>query len=93
MALGGIEKEGAEPGVSSFGIIDQEGGLGINLEFSPQAKEVWYFPVQTVSQSERAYELNFQCISIVLVWRLDFTKSKRYNPKINISLGAPPRWP
>lgn len=85
--IAGLEEEGAIGGLASFGVCDMRGGLGLNLNFLPGLYELWYFPVQTVSQSERAYELNFQCISIVLVWRLDFTKSKRYNPKINIAIG------
>ncbi|MEK6714974.1 MAG: alpha-amylase/4-alpha-glucanotransferase domain-containing protein [Candidatus Omnitrophota bacterium] len=91
--IAGLEEEGAIGGLASFGVCDINGGLGLNLNFSPRLYELWFFPVQTVSQSERSYELNFQCISIVLVWRLDFSKSKRYNPKINISLGTPPTWP
>ncbi|MDP1853730.1 MAG: DUF1926 domain-containing protein [Candidatus Omnitrophota bacterium] len=91
--LGDLDKDGALSNVSSFGIKDKEEGLGICFEFPDAASEVWYFPVSTVSQSERAYELNFQCACVVLLWRLNFTKSKHYNRKINIALGTPPRWP
>lgn len=86
--LGHLDDDGSISAVASFSIRDKEKGLSVCFGFPDTAGEVWYFPVKTVSQSERAYEENFQCSSIVVVWHLDFSKSKRYNRKINISLGA-----
>lgn len=84
--LGSLNEDGAVSNVSSFGIMTKEGGLGIGFEFADAAGEVWYFPVSTVSQSERAYELNFQCACITALWRCNFAKSARRNLKVNIGL-------
>jgi len=71
----GLSKIGQVENVESFGIIDYNKECGLRLNFLDRAREVWYFPVETVSQSERSYELNYQCSCIFPRWPLDFSKN------------------
>ncbi|HEK85702.1 MAG: alpha-amylase/4-alpha-glucanotransferase domain-containing protein [Candidatus Saccharicenans sp.] len=43
---------------------------------APEAKEIWDFPVKTVSQSEKDYEIITQGISFHFVWRLDLNSGE-----------------
>jgi alpha-amylase len=69
--LASLNEKGSIPNPGSFSIKDSKRGLDINLKFSEKPQEVRYFPVKTVSQSERAYELNYQCSCILARWRID----------------------
>ena len=51
------------------GICDSETSEAVTI-LSKTSYGVWCFPVKTVSQSEKAYELNYQCSAIVLYWKL-----------------------
>jgi len=60
---------------SSFGILDNTGELSVGFYFSKKPDSVLYFPVMTVSQSERAYELNYQCSCISFLFDPNIKKS------------------
>ena len=77
--VAGLNSRGTISNMDSFGIMDSGKEFGVNFIFSAIPTEVWYFPVETVSQSERSYELNYQCSCIVPVWRLDFSKNKNWH--------------
>ncbi|MBD3379464.1 MAG: DUF1926 domain-containing protein [Candidatus Omnitrophica bacterium] len=47
-----------------FTISDLENACSLEVRFS-QNLDIWYFPINTVSQSEKAYELNYQGSSIL----------------------------
>lgn len=78
-----LNAQGSIPNVSSFGVEDT--AKKFNLHFRPSKKPsvVWYFPVKTVSQSEKAYELNYQCSCIVALWDLNL-KAGNYTFDINL---------
>jgi hypothetical protein len=82
--LRSLDNDGCIKGASSFGISDFGGEFGVRLEFSKQVKDVWYFPIKTVSQSESAYELNFQCSSIFPVWEFEFDGKKNWDLKVEL---------
>lgn len=66
-----LNAQGSISKVSSFGVEDT--AKKFRLHFRPSRKPfiIWYFPVRTVSQSEKAYELNYQCSCIVALWDLN----------------------
>jgi len=68
--------------VASFGIIDLRKDIAINLSFSKTAGAVWYFPIKTISQSEKRYDRNYQASCIVPKWWLNFGKGKKWDLKI-----------
>jgi len=81
--LSGLNIPGSVSDVSSFGISDKGKELGFELNFQKQAKDVWYFPVETVSQSERAYELNYQCSCIFVRWKITPSEPRSWDLKIS----------
>ncbi|MFH1798053.1 MAG: alpha-amylase/4-alpha-glucanotransferase domain-containing protein [Candidatus Omnitrophota bacterium] len=68
---GHLKRKGHVSRVSSFGISDSRDEFGIKFCFSKKPSRVLYFPVQTISQSERAYELNYQCSCVFSLWDID----------------------
>ena len=58
-----------EPSKEKVSILDDGSGEGITILFKTGC-DVWHFPVKTVSQSEKAYELNYQCSAIVPHWKV-----------------------
>lgn len=87
-AGGDLNAKGHAQAVSSFGISDSFKELNIGFSASNKAAAVRYFPIKTVSQSERAYELNYQGFCLFPVWNLDFDKKRILDLKINITIGA-----
>jgi len=82
--LSNINEKGSIPGADLFSIKDSGKELDINLTFSKKPEGIWYFPVKTVSQSERAYELNFQASCVVPRWQIKLENAKEL--KFNIVL-------
>ncbi len=65
-----LNKKGAVSKVDFFAIRDSQGEFGVELIFSPRPKKIWHFPILTVSQSERAYEFNYQCSCMFPIWQV-----------------------
>ncbi|MBM3252337.1 MAG: DUF1926 domain-containing protein, partial [Candidatus Omnitrophica bacterium] len=80
---GRLNTAGSVSGASTFGISDSEKEFGVNFIFQKTPRDIWYFPVETVSQSERAYELNYQCSCIFSRWKIDFKQKEIRDLKIN----------
>ena len=80
----GLGRQGEILSCSFFGINDLQKELGIGFGFSPQAKQVFYFPVKTVSQSERTYELNYQCSCIMALWEAEFDRKGSFEIQIGL---------
>jgi hypothetical protein len=76
---------GLKPGWASFSIKDSGKELDIDFTFSNKPESIWYFPVKTVSQSERAYELNFQASCVIPRWQIKLENSKELKFNINLS--------
>jgi alpha-amylase len=83
--LSNINEKGSIPGADLFSIKDSGKELDINLAFSKKPELIWYFPVKTVSQSERAYELNFQASCILPRWHINIPSGKESNFNIILS--------
>lgn len=84
--IANLNDEGCIWDALSFGISDSERGAGAILQFSKSSSNLWYFPVKTVSQSERAYELNFQSSCLFPMWGLDFDKDGVFELKISLRI-------
>ncbi len=66
--LAGLNETGSISETDLFSIKDSGNELGVDFKFSKKPENIWYFPVKTVSQSERAYELNYQSSCILPKW-------------------------
>ncbi len=66
--LGRLDKAGAVSGAGYFSIKDAQQALGVEVMFPERPERIWYFPVMTVSQSERAYDFSYQSSCIFPIW-------------------------
>ncbi len=81
--LGGLEEKGCCNNISNLDVFDSVGGSKISFEFIDKAEYFFYFPIKTVSQSEKAYELNYQGSCILPAWRMNFNTKNEFKFKIN----------
>jgi hypothetical protein len=82
--LNSLNEKGVIPGSDLFSIKDSGKELDISFIFSKKPESIWYFPVKTVSQSERAYELNYQASCVLPRWHISLPIGKELS--FNISL-------
>ena len=68
--LGGLQKKGTLSRSNHFFIKDSDNDLSVEIVFSEEPQKIWYFPVMTVSQSERAYDLSYQSSCIFPMWNI-----------------------
>lgn len=83
--LNSLNEKGSVPETALFSIKDSGKELDIDFKFSKEPESVWYFPVKTVSQSERAYELNFQASCVMPRWSLKILPNKQVDFTITCS--------
>lgn len=81
--IGGLNTSGATASANSFGISDLRKELRVSFEFSKTAENIWYFPIKTISQSEKKYGRNYQASCILPRWKPDFVKGKKWDLKIS----------
>ena len=81
--LGGLSAQGSlSGGVDSFGIADSQKELGVSFRFSKQPEGIWYFPIMSISQSEKGYQVNYQSSCILPRWKPAFDKTNPWTLKI-----------
>ncbi len=85
-ALGRMAESGSAARARHFGINDKSGTLGVDFDFSDKIKKVWYFPVKTVSQSEKSYDLNYQSSCIFPIWHIKLGPAEEINIDITWSI-------
>jgi alpha-amylase len=83
--LSSLNEKGSISEHGSFSIKDSKKELDVDFIFSKKPESIWYFPVKTVSQSERAYELNYQSSCILPRWTLKIQSGKKTNFSITLS--------
>jgi len=74
-------------GVKVIKIEDRDKRFSCRFELSEECR-LWHFPVKTVSQSETAYELNYQSSAIFPAWKLDLKGGERKNIRIRLDIRA-----
>ncbi|MBU0571324.1 MAG: DUF1926 domain-containing protein [Candidatus Omnitrophica bacterium] len=57
----------------------------LRLDFRESCR-LWHFPVETVSQSETSYELNYQCSTFLPAWRVSIEKKKEMRVSLELGL-------
>ncbi len=77
-----------EPKTRKVKVSDSEGRVSFEMSFSEECS-VWHFPVRTVSQSEKEYELNYQSSAILprVKLKLAFGEEKRFEMEIRVDKG------
>jgi alpha-amylase/alpha-mannosidase (GH57 family) len=78
-----MTSSGVRIGVTEFGIDDRRKKLMINIITDKKAN-FWFYPAQTVSQSESGFELNYQSSVILPHWLLVLKPGKEYTFKVKV---------
>ncbi|MCK4851806.1 MAG: DUF1926 domain-containing protein [Candidatus Omnitrophica bacterium] len=81
----GLNATFEQEGVDICKMHDANGCLSCGIAFSEPCR-LWHFPVRTVSQSEKAYELNYQSSAILPAWRLDLRPGGKKKLGMEISV-------
>lgn len=76
---------GDRPGINNVQITDRISGFLLDLQTEPAAG-IWWFPVETVSQSERGYDLTYQSTVILPRWELGINAGDRWKASLKLSV-------
>ncbi|MBL7074920.1 DUF1926 domain-containing protein [candidate division KSB1 bacterium] len=66
----GLGDKGELVGVRTFQIVDDRQGIEISLDFLAPVT-LWYFPIETISQSESGYDKLYQSSVVFPNWKID----------------------
>ncbi len=76
-----IANKGIRHEANSFLIRDS--WFGINIDFNlDKTAEVWHFPIETVYESEKGFEKNFQALSVLFNWNLNLAPDEIWTVNI-----------
>jgi alpha-amylase/alpha-mannosidase (GH57 family) len=84
----GLDSAGEVAGCREFGILDRRLGLKLTLLLDRKA-DVWYFPSNTISQSETGFELNYQSSVVIPHRRLKLAPGAEWVCRLVLSAGRP----
>ncbi len=62
-----VNRMGEAQGVKRFSVTDPAFRLEVSWKFDREAR-LWYFPIETVSDSERGMERTYQGVSLTFLW-------------------------
>ena len=74
--LARLDESGSASETKAFKIKDSQNHLGLEFMFSEEPSKIWYFPVETISQSEKSYDLNYQSSCIFPMWNIKLGKGE-----------------
>jgi len=80
-----LNSAGEIAGIKSFGMKDEWNRFQVILSFE-EAASIWYFPIETVSQSEDGFERTYQGSAILAYWKVNLKSMETKN--IKLSLGV-----
>ena len=79
--LGPLISQGEATSEKTFGIKDYYQKIDISFDLT-KAAQIWYFPIQTVSQSEGGFELVYQSSVILPRWELRLKPQEKWTTRI-----------
>jgi hypothetical protein len=68
--------------------LEEKGKIFFMIKCDKKSKEFWTFPLKTVSQSEKAYELNYQSTVVMPVFRIRLKAGKSWDTRFKLEMGA-----
>ena len=86
MPYANSERYSWRPRKRGFSVEDSKKELGLEFIFSADTKNIWHFPLKTVSQSERSYSLNYQSTSVFPMWDISFDSGKEASFSIKLRI-------
>lgn len=76
-----LNRIGEAHGLTNISVNDQWYGIKMDFEFSAAA-DLWYFPVETVSDSEQGLERTYQELSFLLHWKFKLAPQEKWGVKL-----------
>ena len=64
-----VNRVGEADGIRRFAVVDPSVRLQVSWDFN-RAARLWYFPLETVSDSDRGLERTYQGVSLTFLWPL-----------------------
>lgn len=83
-----VNRVGQTPGVQKFQITDPAARLQLNWSFS-RAAQLWYFPIETISDSEKGMERTYQGVSLTFLWRLTLPPGRSWDVRWTLTIESP----
>ncbi len=74
-------------GITEFSLRDTGRGLAVDFTLAPAA-DMWFFPVETVSQSENGLEKTYQGSAILVHWKQHLAKGARLHKILCLKLSG-----
>jgi alpha-amylase len=71
--------------INNVAFNDMWHNLSIHCELAPKCT-LWYFPIETISESEGGVERTYQGLSLMFIWRLEIEGNKKGLLSIKIDL-------
>ncbi len=76
---------GGKAKVNSLKIINKLNNLVVCLDIAKEAT-LWWFPVETISQSERGFDLTYQSTVILPKWEIVLESNKKWETRVKMSI-------
>jgi alpha-amylase len=80
-----LNRVGEADGVKNICVNDQWYGVKVDLGVSKEAS-FWYFPIETVSDSEQGLERTYQEVALLFHWGLKLAPGGKWNIKMTKNL-------
>ncbi|MBN2108863.1 MAG: DUF1926 domain-containing protein [Deltaproteobacteria bacterium] len=70
-------------GIKEFSLRDTDRGLAVDFTLSPEAA-LWFFPIETVSQSENGFEKTYQGSAMLVHWKGVIEKGTKMHKTVRL---------
>jgi len=74
-------------GITGFSLQDTGRGLAADFTLAPAA-DMWFFPIETVSQSENGLEKTYQGSAILVHWKDQLAKGAKLHKTLRLKLSG-----
>ena len=81
----GLASRGSSKDIKSLRIADTAEDTELVFDFSKECA-LWRYPINTISQSERSYEENYQGSAVVPNWQFTLEPGKKVSFAISVRL-------
>ncbi|HIC90902.1 MAG TPA: DUF1926 domain-containing protein [Syntrophaceae bacterium] len=82
-----LGKEGQFENITSFQLVDKWDKINMDFHFSP-VPCLWYFPLETISQSEEGFKFIYQGSVILFHWKMELKAAETSGIDMTLKLGT-----
>lgn len=78
-----LDARGMREGLGEVTVVHEAEGLAVRLQVAPPG-QLWYCPVETVSQSESGYKITAQSGAVLPNWALSLRRGERHHARLRL---------